>query len=507
MMDDRAHISSEPLESGAARRFWGRVILPVIAAGVVALGLAGGGLYWAVNRGDTISVERQMRVADAAIGASIEQLSQGVIPYAVWDDPVLRLSLPYDPDWFRDHVGSPLDLIFPGTEDYMLRPDDSMLYAYIDGRTLPLASFAQVRPALASMIDEVRDRTRPRGHTRDRLSGVGPAPHSTGVAGRNDYIVFAAHLARVRGRPAAVSIIRLTPGSANVAQLRGQEPLLVIIRYLDATFLTELAERHLIRAPRFAETNTPASGETAMRLADDNGHGVGYLIWRPELPGTRLMRVLGPLTAPLGVVITGIMALLIHRLHEAMRKVEASEADAKHIALHDPLTGLPNRVLFADQLEHAIARARRGHIGALLLLDLDRFKTINDTLGHAAGDGVLKEFARRLRAMLRAGDIAARFGGDEFGAILSDVRGRSDVEAVCRRILAATARPIGLTEGMANVGVSIGVAMLPDAGPNLTETMRAADRALYWAKDAGRECYRLFDADPEAALAKMRVAA
>lgn len=72
MMDDRAHISSEPLESGAARRFWGRVILPVIAAGVVALGLAGGGLYWAVNRGDTISVERQMRVADAAIGAIIE---------------------------------------------------------------------------------------------------------------------------------------------------------------------------------------------------------------------------------------------------------------------------------------------------------------------------------------------------------------------------------------------------------------------------------------------------
>lgn len=499
-MDDGSRDGWEAVDDGtaSARRFWRRVVLPIAAAGAVAMGLAGGGLWWAAERSDTISIDRQVRVAQAAIGGSIDALPQAQVAYAVWDEPVLRLARASDPDWFRISIGVQLDYLFPDVETWMLGPDDRALYGYGEARSLPVASFEAIRPAVARTIGEVRGRIRPTDHPRDRLLDAGPPPRSTGAPGRNDYVVFAAHLARVHGRPAAVSIMRIVPTSPRVAQRRGGEPLLVTIRYLNAAFLAELQHQHLICGARFSDRSDARAGETAMRLADDDGREVGWLMWRPELPGTRLLRTLGPLTVLVGLVIAGVLALLIDRLRDAMRRVEASEAEAKHLAMHDALTGLPNRALFGDRLDQAVGRARRGHMAALLVLDLDRFKTVNDTLGHAAGDGVLREFARRLRSMLRAGDTAARFGGDEFGVILADVRRRGDVEAVCQRILAATARPIGLPEGVASVGVSIGVAILPDAGPNRTEAMRAADRALYWAKDAGRECYRLFDADPEA---------
>lgn len=277
-MDDRAHIRSELLDDGAARRFWGRVILPVVAAGIVALGLAGGGLYWAVDRGDTISVERQMRVADAAIGASIDALPLGQIAYAVWDAPVLQLGKPVDPEWFREHIGSQLDLLYPAAESYMLRPDDTPLYSYIDGHTLPPDSFESVRPALAGMIDEVRGRTLPHDHLRDRLLETGPPPRSTGSPGRHDYVVFAAHLARVHGHPAAVSIMRMVPTSPGIRQLRGHEPLLVTIRYLNSDFIADLAHQHLICKARFADRPDIREGEASMRLADDDGREVGYLI-------------------------------------------------------------------------------------------------------------------------------------------------------------------------------------------------------------------------------------
>ncbi len=491
-------------EPRPARSFWIRVVLPVMVAGLAMLGLAGGGLWWAAARSDTISVERQMRLADAAIGASIDALPQAQLAYAVWDEPVLRLKRAPDPDWFRVSIGVQLDYLFPDVETYLLNPDDRALYGYGASRSLPVESFEAIRPALARMIEEVRGRVRPQGHARDRLLDGGPPPRSTGAPGRNDYVVFAAHLARVHDRPAAVSIMRIVPTSPQVVQARGGEPLLVTIRYLNAPFLSELAHQHLLAAPRFAERSDAREGEAAMRLADDDGQEVGWLIWRPELAGTRLLRTMGPITALAGLAIAGVLALLVARLRDAMQRVEASEAEARHLALHDPLTSLPNRALFEDRLDQAIGRARRGRTAALLVLDLDRFKAVNDTLGHAAGDGVLREFARRLRAMLRTGDTAARFGGDEFGVILTDVRCRGDVEAVCERILAATARPIGLPEGIACVGASIGVAIMPEAGPNRTEVMRAADRALYWAKADGRECYRLFDSDPEA---QMRAAA
>ena len=158
------------------------------------------------------------------------------------------------------------------------------------------------------------------------------------------------------------------------------------------------------------------------------------------------------------------------------------ERELQYQALHDSLTGLPNRTLFNDRLEHALANASRHNTQvAVLFLDLNNFKEINDTFGHEAGDALLIEVAQRLRMCLRASDTVARIGGDEFTCLLSDLAHRSEAGIVAQRIEAALAAPVYIAEQQVRVTASIGVAF--SASQSTPETlMRAADRSMYERK-------------------------
>jgi len=159
------------------------------------------------------------------------------------------------------------------------------------------------------------------------------------------------------------------------------------------------------------------------------------------------------------------------------------EAALEHRALHDPLTDLPNRSLFFDRLRQALHAARRdGSQVALVMLDLDGFKAINDTRGHATGDAVLREVAGRLRLGLRATDSVARLGGDEFAWILPRVTSHRFVDAMVRKRLAVAQEPVDLDGEQIDVGVSAGIAMYPDDGQDPDTLMRRADRAMYSVK-------------------------
>jgi diguanylate cyclase (GGDEF)-like protein/PAS domain S-box-containing protein len=165
---------------------------------------------------------------------------------------------------------------------------------------------------------------------------------------------------------------------------------------------------------------------------------------------------------------------------------QALEDQLRHQAFHDSLTGLANRALFANRVEHAlIRRARRGEPLAVLFLDLDDFKTVNDTIGHAEGDELLVAVADRLRASLRLGDTAARLGGDEFGVLLDELRGEDEALSVAERILAGLQAPILLQGREVEVGASIGIAssLGVDSADDL---LRNADVAMYMAKNEGK---------------------
>jgi diguanylate cyclase (GGDEF)-like protein len=168
------------------------------------------------------------------------------------------------------------------------------------------------------------------------------------------------------------------------------------------------------------------------------------------------------------------------------------EARIRHMAHHDPLTGLANRLLFRERLEQMVQSVQvSGELGALLFLDLDRFKKVNDTLGHAAGDALLTGVAQRLNELMRTHDTVARLGGDEFAVVLARVERRECAIKLADRVKAEIAKPFLIEGAEIRVGVSIGIAMSSDAGETLSPAwmLRSADSALYLAKaDPSRTC-------------------
>ncbi len=195
-----------------------------------------------------------------------------------------------------------------------------------------------------------------------------------------------------------------------------------------------------------------------------------------------------------------VAGVVLHARNLFERRAEDDEL--RHLALHDPLTRLANRTLFGDHVEHALARNRRpgARPHAVLIVDLDGFKTINDSLGHAAGDEVLVELAERLRTRIRPGDTAARLGGDEFGVLLE---GSSDSDAgmVAQRILDAVSGPVTAHDKEVVITASVGIA-ISEPGQDAEALMRNADVAMYAAKTAGKNRYQVFRREMQEAVAR-----
>jgi diguanylate cyclase (GGDEF)-like protein/PAS domain S-box-containing protein len=225
------------------------------------------------------------------------------------------------------------------------------------------------------------------------------------------------------------------------------------------------------------------------RIVDEQGHAAMETV-RVAKNGDLLdvAMVAGPL------LIHGAKAGYVYSFRDIAER-KRLESKLQHDAMHDALTGLPNRALFLDRLNLALARRLRSHGQScgLLFLDLDRFKEVNDTLGHAAGDALLTEVAERLRGALRSQDTAARLGGDEFAVLVDCIGSAADLEVVASRILQQMKRPFDLFGRAADAGVSIGAAM---AGPEHLAPellLRDADYAMYRAKQAGGSRYEVFD--------------
>lgn len=184
---------------------------------------------------------------------------------------------------------------------------------------------------------------------------------------------------------------------------------------------------------------------------------------------------------------------VLRMLSDITEKNKAQRA-INYLANHDALTGLPNRLLVRDRVEQAIATAKRDkHKIALLFMDLDNFKSINDSLGHASGDSLLEIISHRLRESIRGTDTVSRFGGDEFLVVLSHITGNEAVVSVCTKILEDITKPAKINGHELSTSCSIGVTVYPDDGDDFDALLRKADSAMYYAKDAKGNTYRFFD--------------
>jgi len=235
--------------------------------------------------------------------------------------------------------------------------------------------------------------------------------------------------------------------------------------------------RHLLESPGHPLDRT-------MTAAVDEGR------WEGRLPALRRDGTTVPIQLSLSRVDFGGFAGVI--VDDTQR--QRHEAELQRLALHDPLTGLPNRLLFVDRLRLALARQRRaGGVVAVFFLDLDRFKVINDSLGHAAGDVLLREVSRRLAHAVREQDTVARLGGDEFVVCSDGLQDAAEAEVIAQRLLDACGEPILIGDNEHYVSTSVGIVVSSGEYTDADAMLRDADAVMYRAKERGRSRYELFD--------------
>ena len=190
--------------------------------------------------------------------------------------------------------------------------------------------------------------------------------------------------------------------------------------------------------------------------------------------------------------------------HEDITEQRQQEAKIEHLARHDALTELPNRIQFLEHMAGMQTALSRGELAAVLCIDLDHFKAVNDTHGHAVGDKVLKQASARLWGTTRETDLLARLGGDEFALLLTPITGHGDAAAIAERIVKSMQTPFAIDGQMIQLGASVGIAMAPADGEDADTLMKNADLALYRAKGEGRSTYHFFEAGMDAAIQKRR---
>ena len=312
-----------------------------------------------------------------------------------------------------------------------------------------------------------------------------------------------ADFARIDGRVAALAIDDIRRDMQSAPRYR-----LVSLKFLDDGYLAALAERSQLKGLSFSDTGAPPTAPARFMLTSQAGSGVGYINWDPVRPGAEMLRSVGPSTGIAVLVVTLLCLYMVRRLwisslnlSQSMLKLGASEAQALHLAFHDVLTGLPNRALVEERLTQALAQAtRQEQRVALMLIDLDRFKNINDTYGHHAGDELIIAVAQRLSGLVRASDTVGRIGGDEFILVMPEVENIGQVQALAQRILDALSQPFPLFGGEVWSGASIGLVLAPEDGLDRQELVRKADIALYEAKSSGRGKYRQFEREMDESI-------
>ncbi|NDW02962.1 diguanylate cyclase domain-containing protein [Jiella pacifica] len=447
-------------------RRWLAVAVPAGLAILLIGGLACLLLAMSVRQANDLVIQRDRNLAASVLQQALQSIARDQESVTAWDEAVLHLRDPIDLDWLDDNIGLWMNMYFGHERIVVLDPQDRPIYATIGNERVDPATYQEIAPVVRPMIAAVR-----RALIADDWRSTGSDDRSPGA---KDILVIGGH-------PAMVGVKPVVPSTAKVRQAPQDAYLHLAVHYLDGSFLKELQQHYLFKDARFSWQDSPKADELSYGVVDKQGRSVGFLIWKVQLPGQILTARMAPALLGTLLAILLVVAVLVAGLRKGARALRASEARARHLAYHDVLTGLPNRACFNERLASACAAGAPGT--SLMLLDLDRFKQVNDTLGHPAGDALIRAVGARLRQAAPDGATVARLGGDEF-AILTPRMAPAHVATLCETIIAAIGQPFEIHGAEADVGVSIGVAAIGRAAtPDVM--IRRADRALYRAKRAG----------------------
>jgi diguanylate cyclase (GGDEF)-like protein len=476
---------------GAALFGFGALLIAIVAyAGMTA---------------NTTAVVRERQLVENALDQSVSRVLDQQKAIAWWDDAVIAVSAARpDIEWLETNFGVYFHETYGHDEIIIIDGQNRPIYANVEG---DLADAGQAYANRSAVLDQIVAEARrgASGTLRRRDQAFSESQGNYQALLGASFGRWAGHIMRVDGKPAVVAALSIVP-NLDASLLDGEPHLLLSIVRIDDGFISEVGGSLLMSDLGISAASVEANGVMSEAFLADDGASVGYLNWTPRRPGRSLLLFILPLVA-LGVIGAGALTwVMILRLKKASGELADREALSRHQALHDALSGLPNRHHFVERLQDALdslIQSRNNGRVVVAYIDVDRFKDVNDTMGHAAGDALIMAVADRLRRVLEAEDFLSRFGGDEFAVL----RRASSAEAgaeLADRLRGAFVDSFDVHGQHVRMTASIGIAMGPGHGASPEELMRAADIALYQGKNQGRDRAMVFSADMAAEVEQRR---
>jgi diguanylate cyclase (GGDEF)-like protein len=309
------------------------------------------------------------------------------------------------------------------------------------------------------------------------------------------------------GQPAVIAAAAVGPLNGMPATLDASAPILLSVKFINDDALAGIAGQLGLMHLREVGDGPVPDGDLSYRMAAPNGKRIAQFAWTPKQPGAEIVHSVVPFIAVALAGFALLAAFVLRYMRRTAAAIAVGESRLRHLAMHDPLCGLPNRIFFGERLEAVIDEVRSSsNPAAVFYVDLDHFKDVNDTLGHPVGDELIRNVTLRLSHTLRGGDLVARLGGDEFAVISAAIGNDSGkMMALAQRIIAAICAPYNVGGQNIVIGASIGIAVIEKTCVGAADIMRYADMALYRAKNEGRNRACIYDAAMDADLSSRKL--
>ena len=402
----------------------------------------------------------------------------------------------FDPAWIDERIGRWLSNYFDHDAVVVFDAADEPVYSLVAKAHATPSWLAAAHPDMKSVLDYMRGRDpNLRGATRLSESATESGTHAHAAVIRN-----------FMGHPAVLAAVAVAPADGLVEAAAKDAPIVMSVEYLDSAELGQIAGQLRLASLREVTNEALPAGDFSYELTDASHNIIARFAWTPKQPGAEIVNSVIPFIAVALAGFTLLAAFVLRYMRRTATAIAAGETRLRHLAMHDPLCGLPNRIYFTERLEQVIEEVRGGRSpSAVFYIDLDHFKDVNDTLGHPIGDELIRNVTLRLSHALRGDDLVARLGGDEFAVISSMGGDAASMMSVAQRLIAAICAPYSIGGHNIVIGASIGIAAVDKNCPEAADIMRYADMALYRAKNEGRNRACIYDAAMDADLSNRKL--
>ncbi|HUI15786.1 MAG TPA: EAL domain-containing protein [Xanthobacteraceae bacterium] len=467
-----------------------RLVAPIGVIVVVAILCVIVAVLTSARRADEVAFNTEQQLIVQSIdehGLHAMHLVEGV---AVTPGATARLRASYDPRWAEERIGQWL-VKFHFDAAMIVDDADHLEYSY------PAALGAQLPAELAPIVALLRGRLDVMPpHVVPLVEGQDPER-----PGRSTVLV-----ANFLGQPAYVAAVAVG-SDADLAPGNDGAPIVLAVKYIGARLLDKIGGRlELTNLRAIGKPSANADEHDSLDLVDAQGAAVARFLWKPTRPGGAIVTSVAPFIALALAGFALFVVLGIRYMRQTAEEIATGERQLRHLALHDPVCGLPNRIYFGERLELTINNVRGGGLSAAVFyIDLDHFKDVNDTLGHHIGDELILNVTQRLSRIMRGDDLVARLGGDEFAIITTCASDSYSLQAIAGRIIAAVCAPYSISGHNIIIGASIGIAVIDRHARDAADILRYADMALYRAKNEGRNRACIYDAAMDADLSSRKL--